>query len=55
MEYFRRGCLTLAGLAQCIRVLACGLKSPRFDSIQGHMPGFQAQLPIEDMQEAADQ
>nr|KAF6378901.1 hypothetical protein mMyoMyo1_009790 [Myotis myotis] len=36
------------------RALACGLKGPRFDSGQGHVPGLRALSPLGGMQEAAD-
>nr|KAF6386824.1 gamma-aminobutyric acid type A receptor subunit alpha4 [Myotis myotis] len=37
------------------RASACGLKGPGFDSGQGYMPGFRAQSPVGDVQEAANQ
>nr|KAF6336849.1 hypothetical protein mMyoMyo1_012058 [Myotis myotis] len=36
------------------RASACGLKGPRFDSGQGHVPGLRAHPPVGDVQEAAD-
>lgn len=36
------------------RALACRLKGPEFDSIQGHVPELQAQSPVRGMQKAAN-
>ncbi|XP_070267314.1 desumoylating isopeptidase 1 isoform X1 [Myotis yumanensis] len=35
------------------RASACGLRGPRFDSSQGHMPGLWAQSPVGGVQEAS--
>lgn len=48
--------MALASWAQWIdRATACGLKSTRLDSSQGHMPVLWARYPMWDVQESANQ